>query len=128
MAQEQLLIGLRTLAASSAAAAVDPRFGTLGDLVEFMEVAQERGLRLLLDLPFNHTSNQHLHVEAIEDRVLPPQLSRYRIHSAETSALSIMTGQQTPSGKVASSTWHGSSRPGGSPVPRSPLTNAPILW
>jgi maltose alpha-D-glucosyltransferase/alpha-amylase len=38
---------------------IDPRFGTLGDLVEFMEVAQERGLRVLLDLPFNHTSNQH---------------------------------------------------------------------
>mgnify|MGYP001167399253 CR=1 FL=1 len=38
---------------------VDPRVGTLGDFVEFSYQAQERGLRILIDLVVNHTSDQH---------------------------------------------------------------------
>lgn len=38
---------------------VDPRLGTLGDFVEFMHEAEERGIRVLIDLVVNHTSNQH---------------------------------------------------------------------
>jgi maltose alpha-D-glucosyltransferase / alpha-amylase len=38
---------------------VDPRLGTLGDFVEFMHQARERGLRVLADLVVNHTSDQH---------------------------------------------------------------------
>ncbi|KAF3885273.1 MULTISPECIES: alpha-amylase family protein [Nostocales] len=38
---------------------VDPRLGTLGDFVEFMYQARERGIRVLVDLVVNHTSNQH---------------------------------------------------------------------
>ncbi len=38
---------------------VDPRLGTLGDFVEFMHQARERGIRVLLDLVVNHTSTQH---------------------------------------------------------------------
>jgi hypothetical protein len=38
---------------------VDPRLGTLGDFVEFMHQAGERGLRVLIDLVVNHTSDQH---------------------------------------------------------------------
>jgi maltose alpha-D-glucosyltransferase/alpha-amylase len=38
---------------------VDPRLGTLGDFVEFMHQARERGIRVLVDLVVNHTSNQH---------------------------------------------------------------------
>ena len=38
---------------------VDPRLGTLGDFVEFMHEARERGIRVLIDLPVNHTSAQH---------------------------------------------------------------------
>ena len=39
--------------------AVDPRLGTLGDFVEFMHKASERGIRVLIDLVVNHTSDQH---------------------------------------------------------------------
>jgi maltose alpha-D-glucosyltransferase/alpha-amylase len=39
--------------------AVDPRLGTLGDFVEFMRQARERGIRVLADLVVNHTSDQH---------------------------------------------------------------------
>jgi maltose alpha-D-glucosyltransferase / alpha-amylase len=38
---------------------VDPRYGTLGDFVEFAEGCKQRGLRLLIDLVVNHTSNEH---------------------------------------------------------------------
>ena len=38
---------------------VDPRYGTLGDFVEFAEGCKQRGMRLLIDLVVNHTSNEH---------------------------------------------------------------------
>ncbi|VTU36514.1 Trehalose synthase/amylase TreS [Variovorax sp. PBL-H6] len=38
---------------------VDPRFGTLGDFVEFTHAAAQRGMRVLIDLVVNHTSDQH---------------------------------------------------------------------
>jgi maltose alpha-D-glucosyltransferase/alpha-amylase len=38
---------------------VDPRLGTLGDFVEFMRTARDRGIRVIADLVVNHTSDQH---------------------------------------------------------------------
>lgn len=38
---------------------VDPRFGTLGDFVDFMHTATGLGLRVITDLVINHTSDQH---------------------------------------------------------------------
>ncbi|WP_049559967.1 alpha-amylase family protein [Nonomuraea sp. SBT364] len=38
---------------------VDPRLGTLGDFVEFMRTAHDRGLRVIADLVVNHTSDRH---------------------------------------------------------------------
>jgi maltose alpha-D-glucosyltransferase/alpha-amylase len=38
---------------------VDPRYGTLGDFVEFTHAAHQRGMRVLIDLVVNHTSDQH---------------------------------------------------------------------
>jgi maltose alpha-D-glucosyltransferase/alpha-amylase len=39
--------------------AVDLRYGSLGDFVEFTQGCRQRGLRLLIDLVVNHTSDQH---------------------------------------------------------------------
>jgi maltose alpha-D-glucosyltransferase / alpha-amylase len=39
--------------------AVDPRYGTLGDFVEFTRAAHQRGLRVITDLVVNHTSDEH---------------------------------------------------------------------
>ena len=39
--------------------AVDPRLGTLGDLVELVRTARDRGIRVIADLVVNHTSDQH---------------------------------------------------------------------
>jgi maltose alpha-D-glucosyltransferase/alpha-amylase len=38
---------------------VDPRLGTLGDFAEFVHQAANRGLRVIIDLVVNHTSDQH---------------------------------------------------------------------
>ncbi len=38
---------------------VDPRYGTLGDFVDFMRQADEFGIRVIVDLVVNHTSDQH---------------------------------------------------------------------
>ncbi|CAN5199679.1 alpha-amylase family protein [soil metagenome] len=38
---------------------VDPPLGDLGDFVEFVHLARERGLRVIVDLVVNHTSDQH---------------------------------------------------------------------
>jgi len=39
--------------------AVDPRYGTLGDFVEFTRGCKQRGMRVIVDLVMNHTSNEH---------------------------------------------------------------------
>ena len=38
---------------------VDPQYGTLGDFVEFTHGCQQRGIRVIIDLVINHTSDQH---------------------------------------------------------------------
>jgi maltose alpha-D-glucosyltransferase/alpha-amylase len=38
---------------------VDPKYGTLGDFVEFTHGCKQRGMRVLIDLVVNHTSNEH---------------------------------------------------------------------
>ncbi len=39
--------------------AVDPRYGSLGDFVEFLRTARDRGIRVIADLVVNHTSAEH---------------------------------------------------------------------
>ncbi|MEV6376058.1 alpha-amylase family protein [Micromonospora musae] len=38
---------------------VDPRFGTLGDFAELLHQARNRGIRVIIDLVVNHTSDEH---------------------------------------------------------------------
>ena len=38
---------------------VDPRYGTLGEFVDFTHACEQRGMRVLIDLVVNHTSDQH---------------------------------------------------------------------
>jgi maltose alpha-D-glucosyltransferase/alpha-amylase len=38
---------------------VDPRYGTPGDFVEFSHAAAQRGIRVIIDLVVNHTSDRH---------------------------------------------------------------------
>ncbi|BDZ56134.1 alpha-amylase family protein [Agromyces marinus] len=38
---------------------VDPRLGSLGDVVAFTRAARDRGIRVIMDLVMNHTSDRH---------------------------------------------------------------------
>lgn len=38
---------------------IDPRLGNLGDFAELLSQARERGMRVIIDLVVNHTSDQH---------------------------------------------------------------------
>lgn len=38
---------------------INPRYGTLGHFVEFLDAAEERGIRVIIDLVLNHTSTDH---------------------------------------------------------------------
>ena len=38
---------------------VDPRYGSSGDFVEFMREARKRGMKVVMDLVVNHTSDRH---------------------------------------------------------------------
>jgi trehalose synthase len=39
--------------------AIDPRVGSLGDFVEFIRMARDRGMRVIIDFVMNHTSDEH---------------------------------------------------------------------
>jgi maltose alpha-D-glucosyltransferase / alpha-amylase len=53
---------------------VNPAYGTLGDFVEFTHGAAQRGIRVIIDLVVNHTSNEH---KWFEEARRDPQ-SKYR--------------------------------------------------
>src|SRR5690606_36132093 len=38
---------------------VDPRFGSAGDFVRFLKAAEARGMRVIVDITFSHTSDEH---------------------------------------------------------------------
>ncbi|HYV68664.1 MAG TPA: alpha-amylase family glycosyl hydrolase, partial [Pseudolabrys sp.] len=38
---------------------INPAFGSVGDFVEFTRGAAQRGIRVIIDLVVNHTSNEH---------------------------------------------------------------------
>ena len=38
---------------------IDPRYGTMEDFEELSREAAKRGIRLMLDMVFNHTSDRH---------------------------------------------------------------------
>ncbi len=51
--------------------AIDPAYGTLEDFDELVAEAHQRGIRIVLDMVFNHTSTQHPWFKAAQDRHSP---------------------------------------------------------
>jgi len=56
---------------------VDPRHGSSGDFVAFMHGAKQRGLKVLVDLVVNHTSDQHPWFRAAREDEDSPYRDRY---------------------------------------------------
>lgn len=54
---------------------LDPAYGTMQEFNDFIAAAHQRGLRVILDIPFNHTSNQH---PWFQDAFENPSTSQYR--------------------------------------------------
>lgn len=50
---------------------IDPRAGDFGDFVEFTEEAAQRGIRVIVDLVVNHSSNEHPWFKASVERIPP---------------------------------------------------------
>jgi maltose alpha-D-glucosyltransferase/alpha-amylase len=80
---------------------VDPRLGSLGDFVDFLRVARERGIRVMVDLVVNHTSDQHPWFQAARS---DPR-SKYRDYYvwAPTPPANHASGMMFPG--VQESTW-----------------------
>jgi Alpha amylase, catalytic domain len=56
---QHLFYALATADIAPLVAAVDPRHGSSGDFVEFMQHAKKRGIEVIMDLVVNHSSDQH---------------------------------------------------------------------
>ena len=79
---------------------VDPRYGSLGDFVEFLRQARERGMRVIVDLVVNHTSDRHPWFQA----TLGPGLALPRLLHLGDKAPAVQEPNVFP-GKE-SATWH----------------------
>jgi oligo-1,6-glucosidase len=50
--------------------AIDPRYGTMEDIEKLISGCHERGMKLLMDLVVNHTSEEHAwFVESRKDKI-----------------------------------------------------------
>src|SRR6476620_7507596 len=56
---------------------VDPRFGTAGDFVELVHTARARGMRVIIDLVVNHTSDRHPWFKASRSSTTSPYRDFY---------------------------------------------------
>jgi alpha-amylase len=63
---------------------VNPDYGSLQDLKDLVQAAHQRGVRVILDIPFNHTSTQHpWFQQAVED---PTSRFRKFYHFSDAAA------------------------------------------
>lgn len=57
---------------------IDPLYGTLEDFSALMTAAHARGIRVIIDLPINHTSDKHPWFVSAKADAASPYRSRYR--------------------------------------------------
>jgi maltose alpha-D-glucosyltransferase/alpha-amylase len=82
---------------------VDPRFGTLGDFVEFSRSARDMGLRVMIDLVVNHTSIDHPWFQAARRDPHSPYRDYYVW--SETKPDDAAEGTVFPGEQVTTWTW-----------------------
>lgn len=76
---------------------VDPRLGHHGDLVEIVRTAHDRGMRVIVDLVVNHTSDQHPWFKAARSSVDSPYREFYvwRDKPPKKQAETVFPGEET---------------------------------
>ncbi len=82
--------------------AINPDYGTMADFDEFLKQAHQRGIRVLIDLVLNHTSDQHAWFQESEKDRTNPKADWY-IWSDTPSSPDIGCGTDNP--KFGSSAW-----------------------
>jgi len=90
---------------------VDSRFGSTGDFVEFVHEAGSRGLRVMIDLVVNHTSDRH------------PWFRRHEIRRRRSTTGTSGRSAARPTGAAASCSRASSRRPGASTDARGSTTS-----
>ena len=78
---------------------INPDYGTLSDFRALIAAAHKRGVRVILDVPFNHTSDQH---PWFEEAIANPKSARRRFYSIEPDTGEAKSGWRTitsPSGE-----------------------------
>ncbi len=74
-------------------------YGTLSDFTALIAAAHSRGVRIILDIPFNHTSNQHpWFVEAVQNAASPKR-AYYLIKADDGSSMDNWHATVSPSGE-----------------------------
>jgi maltose alpha-D-glucosyltransferase/alpha-amylase len=84
---------------------VDPRIGSLGDFVELVHRADNRGIRVMIDLVVNHTSDQHAWFQASRSSSDSPFRDWYVWSDAEPASPS--EGVVFPGYQEGTWTWDG---------------------
>ncbi len=82
--------------------AINPDYGTMADFNEFLKQAHQRGMRVLVDLVLNHTSDQHAWFQESRQDKTNPKADWY-IWSDTPSRPDIGCGTENP--KFGSSAW-----------------------
>jgi alpha-amylase len=79
--------------------AINPDYGTLDDFKTLVGEAHKRGVRIILDVAFNHTSDEH---PWFKEAIANPKSPRRKFYSI-----------QADSGPAPSSAWHAITSPSG---------------
>ena len=90
---------------------VHPRLGTLGDFAAFLQAADSRGIRVIIDLVVNHTSDQHPWFRSARSSADSPYRDWY-----------VWSERSRPTGARAWSSPASRPRPGPTTRPRAPGT------
>jgi glycosidase len=64
---------------------INPKYGTMADLDRLLKEAHLRGIRILLDFPLNHTSDQHPWFQSALKDVSSPEHGYYFIQKGKKS-------------------------------------------
>ena len=96
---------------------MDPKLGTFGEFVEFMNHAEQLGLRVIVDLVVNHTSDQHAWFQAarkdrrspyrdwyVWSKTRPPDYNKGMVFPGVQKRPGPATRWRTPTTSIASTT------------------------